>query len=228
MSGLRALATRIPGLSGAQQRISQVRFRGSRSYWEDRYRRGDTSGIGSYGRLAKYKAEFLNGFVEGRGLETVIEFGCGDGNQLKLATYPRYLGIDVSETAIRNCIRQFRDDPSRSFLAYRTGAFADPAGFVRADVALSIDVLYHLVEDEVFEQHLRDVFAVATQFVVVYSSDEPAQTRGPHERHRAFTPWVERNVPGWRLASREPNPYPFDPDEPESSLACFFVYERAT
>ena len=53
----------------------------SGAYWSARYRRGETSGSGSYGENAKYKADFLNGFVQENGINSVIEFGCGDGAQ---------------------------------------------------------------------------------------------------------------------------------------------------
>jgi hypothetical protein len=57
-------------------------FPGSGSFWENRYRTGGTSGSGSYGRLAEFKAEILNEFVRERGVSSIIEFGCGDGAQL--------------------------------------------------------------------------------------------------------------------------------------------------
>ena len=41
-------------------------FRNSTDYWERRYRKGGNSGAGSYNRLARFKAGFLNGFGEHR------------------------------------------------------------------------------------------------------------------------------------------------------------------
>ena len=38
------------------------------------------------------------------------------GNQLALADYPRYLGIDRSPTAVRRCIARVRGEPTKSFL----------------------------------------------------------------------------------------------------------------
>ena len=64
-------------------------FSGTINYWEDRYRTGHDSGAGSSGRLAAFKAEFLNGLVADHNVSSVIEFGCGDGRQLALAEYPR-------------------------------------------------------------------------------------------------------------------------------------------
>ncbi|HVZ33768.1 MAG TPA: class I SAM-dependent methyltransferase, partial [Polyangiaceae bacterium] len=81
--------------------------RSSGEYWERRYGLRMTSGPGSYGALAAFKAEILNGFVRQHRIESVLELGCGDGNQLALAEYPRYLGLDVSKTAIDLCVQRF-------------------------------------------------------------------------------------------------------------------------
>src|SRR3979490_3302299 len=76
------------------------RFLSSSSYWKERYQRGIGSGHGSRGHLAEFKAAALNLFVKENGVTSVVEFGCGDGAQLKLADYTQYTGIDVSPQAI--------------------------------------------------------------------------------------------------------------------------------
>ena len=38
-------------------------FAGSVAYWEQRYHEGGSSGAGSYGKFARFKAQFLNQFV---------------------------------------------------------------------------------------------------------------------------------------------------------------------
>jgi len=76
-------------------------FANTGDYWQQRYARGGNSGDGSYGKLADFKAEVLNEAVKELGITSVIEFGCGDGNQLTLANYPAYTGVDTSlETRI--------------------------------------------------------------------------------------------------------------------------------
>ena len=59
------------------------KFTASDDYWEERYSKGKNSGAGSYNELARFKAEVLNGFVQKQNIRSVIEFGCGDGNQLQ-------------------------------------------------------------------------------------------------------------------------------------------------
>src|ERR1700751_1058790 len=103
---------RIPVIEDLRRRLG---FRGSSSYWEDRYRQGGTSGSGSFGRLAEFKAEIVNGFVEKMGSQTFIELGCGDGAQLALARSPRYVGIDVAEGSISACRNRFAADQTKSF-----------------------------------------------------------------------------------------------------------------
>lgn len=44
---------------------------------------GGTSGAGSYGVLAEFKAEVINSLLLEHSILTAIEFGCGDGSQLK-------------------------------------------------------------------------------------------------------------------------------------------------
>src|SRR5665213_2293432 len=90
------------------ERAIGIQFPGSGTYWNRRYGVGGNSGAGSYGRLAEFKAKYLNGFVAREGVASVIEFGCGDGNQLSLADYSAYFGVDVSRRAIRHCRNRFR------------------------------------------------------------------------------------------------------------------------
>jgi hypothetical protein len=93
----------------------RLAFPGSASFWDSVYRQGGTSGPGSYGHLAEFKAEILNEFVRAKGIRTVIEFGCGDGAQLQLARYPEYVGIDVAAGSIDRCCHLFADDPTKRF-----------------------------------------------------------------------------------------------------------------
>jgi hypothetical protein len=193
-------------------------------YWERRYSRGGDSGPGSRGHLAAFKAEVVNEFVETRGIASVIEFGCGDGAQLALARYPSYIGLDVSRTAIRRCRERFADDPTKSFFLYDPGCFVDKQGVFQADLALSLDVIFHLVEDEVFKPYMHHLFSSARKFVLIYSKDSDEIATTGHVRNRRFTPWVEQNLPGWRLIERLENRYPWQGDLNSTSESDFFIY----
>jgi hypothetical protein len=119
---------------------SRQAFPGSAAYWERRYKARGNSGIGSYGKFAQFKAEVVNAFVADRGIRSVIEFGCGDGNQLRLAGYPQYLGFDVSQTAMGLCKATFQSDPTKSFKLMREYANE------KADLTVSLDVIYHFID----------------------------------------------------------------------------------
>jgi len=113
----------------------RVPFTGSQDYWVQRYQTGGNSGAGSYGRLANFKAEVLNKFVMENEVKSVIEYGCGDGNQLALAKYHEYLGFDVSPEAVATCRDAFASDDSKSFKLLSEWAGEE------ADLTLSLDVI---------------------------------------------------------------------------------------
>src|SRR5882757_7489873 len=176
----------IPGVRQLSRLRQQLGFSGSARYWELNYEQGGSSGPGSYGDLGQGKAGFLNSFVCNRNVESVIEFGCGDGHQLSLAKYPHYVGLDVSRAAIRMCKRRFADDPTKSFFLYEGDAFVDRIGLFAADVAISLDVVYHLIEDQVFEAYMKHLFVAGKRYVVVYSTNNEIRDDAPHVRHRQF------------------------------------------
>ena len=196
-------------------------FPGTHDYWEQPYRSGGNSGVGSYGKFADFKAEVVNGFVAKNSVQSVIEFGCGDGNQLKLADYPSYIGVDISEYVISACRDQFAGDTSKAFVVM------DDYRGEKADLALSMDVIYHLVEDNVFERYMRTLFGAAERFVVIYSSnsDDNKGYEQSHIRHRNFTDWVNSNIPYWSLSKSIPNAHPYRGDYRVGSFADFFIYE---
>lgn len=198
--------------------LRQARFAGSAAYWERRYRRGRDSGAGSRGESAAFKAAFLNRFVREHAIASVVEFGCGDGQQLMLAAYPRYLGLDVAPSAVRLCQQRFAGDASKSFMAYDPTAFSDGAGFLRADLALSLDVLLHLVEEAVFRRYLAQLFEAAGRYAVIYSSNEDIPA-APHVRHRRFTD-AAATFTAFRLIAEVAAPF-------EAEITPYFcVYER--
>jgi len=194
--------------------IQRKKFTDSASYWEKRYAAGGTSGLGSYGKLAEFKAEVLNEFVRENSIKNVSEFGCGDGNQLQLATYSAYTGFDVSLTAIEKCRNLFLKDPTKQFKLIK-----DYCG-EHAELTLSLDVIYHLVEDSVFNDYMNLLFSSSDRYVIIYSSDidgSLGETK-PHVRFRKFSNWIKENAHGWELKLQIPNRFP------EASTADFFVY----
>ncbi len=191
----------------------------SSDYWERRYRRGGTSGSGSEGALASYKAEFINRFAREHGIGSTIEFGCGDGRQAALFELGDYTGADVSEKALELCRAKLGDRPGWRFLP-ADGPLGDPR-----DLALSLDVIYHLTEDAVFEAYMARLFDHASGHVLIYASDHDARTVSRHVRHRSHSRWVAENRPGWRVEAQHENP--LAGRGKERSFAFFTHYAHA-
>jgi cyclopropane fatty-acyl-phospholipid synthase-like methyltransferase len=228
LAWVRRAARRVPILgptaSAAAKVIRRQLFPGSSEYWEARYRSGGISGPGSRGAAADFKARVLNDFVRDRGIGSVVEFGTGDGYQLSLAAYPRYIGLDVSATAISACRERFADDPTKTFVLYEPDTFSGAAAF-SSDLALSLDVIFHLVEDRVFERYMAHLFACATSYVAIYSSNTAATSTAPHVRHRRFTDWTERHRLDWKLEETILNPGR-QSERPDAILADFYFFSR--
>jgi hypothetical protein len=183
-----------------------------------RYRLGGTSGAGSYGPDRQYKATFLNRFFRMHDVQTVIDFGFGDGSQLQDLVMKRYLGFDVSPAAVERCRAMFANDPTKEFRLvgdYRCE---------QADASLSLDVLYHLVEDQVFDLYLARLFGAAQRWVIIYATnvEDARPIRGKHVRDRAFTAIVSARFSEFRLIEAPPRPAELD----DSDGATFFVFER--
>lgn len=201
----------------------KIVFDNSPNYWEQRYSSKGNSGAGSYGKLAKFKSSVINKFVTENKINSVVEFGCGDGNQLTLAKYPSYIGIDVSKTAIKLCKEKFSKDATKSFFT------AADAHDVNAELSMSLDVIYHLIEDEIYNDYMTKLFNSSKLYVCVYSSnyDDRFAQRAAHVRHREFTRWVQQNAPDFQLICEVKNIYPYDANDPtNTSLANFFFFKR--
>ena len=204
-------------------RARNLAFPGSGSFWESVYVNGGTSGPGSYGRLAEFKAEVLNEFVHAKNIASVIEFGCGDGAQLQLAKYPRYVGVDVAARSVARCSSLFADDPTKRF--YHLDSLPTQIG--EFDLAISLDVIYHLVENSVFDTYMCRLFESSQRYVIIYSSNHDAFTQAPHVRHRKFTTWIAKNATDWRPDGLVANRFPSDPTRPEeTSFADFYFFAR--
>ena len=197
-----------------------VGFPGSKDYWEQRYRKGDNSGDGSYNELAEFKAEVVNNLVKENKIKSVIDFGVGDGNQLRYFNFPKYIGLDVSPTVLAKTIEMFKNDKTKSFYIYDSRAFVDNAGLFRAELGLSLDVIYHLVEDDVYYAYLQHLFRASTRYVVIYASNKNSR-QYYHVRHRKFTDDVNRLFKDWELEGYIKNRYP------KRSFADFYIYKKS-
>jgi len=197
-------------------------FKSSASYWEKRYRNGGNSGSGSYNKLSLFKAEVLNDFVKQNEIQTIIEYGCGDGSQLSLFEFPFYTGFDVSNSALLLCKNLFSNDATKIFknmTDYRNET---------AQLTLSLDVIYHLVENSVFNNYMDILFDSSEKYVIIYSSntDQQEKIQAPHVKHRKFTEWVKKHKNNWQLIQTTPNKYPYKGNDLTGSFSDFYIFQK--
>lgn len=217
--GIRAwVRRRAPGLPRARSGFD------ASQYWEARYAAGGTSGEGSYGRLAAFKAEVLNGFIAEHKCVSAIELGCGDGNQLSLLTVPAYVGLDVSRSVVQRCIARFADDDTKSFFLFDAQCFRDPSRLFHADLAMSLDVIYHVVDDGEFRAYMTALCAASDKHLIIYSTDYESEDLG-HQRHRVVSSWMKSRS-DFEFVRAIDNPYLGSADGQEQSEAKFLIYRR--
>ncbi len=191
----------------------------SKLYWEERYLSKNNSGAGSYGRLADFKAEIINNFVQKHDIKNVIEFGCGDGNQLKKFKFEKYTGFDVSKTVLDKCKKEFSGKP----FVFKN--MEDYNGET-ADLTLSLDVIYHLIEDDVFCQYMETLFNSSKKYVIIYSSNKD-ENCCRHVKHRKFTDWIETNEKEWVLKEKIKNKYQYSKEDVNNtSFADFYIFQK--
>ena len=179
----------------------------SKNYWNMRYAKEGNSGLGSYGAHAENKANFVNQAVKDYNINTIIEFGCGDGNQLKFYQFKKYLGLDLSPVAINMCNQIHGSDGTKSFMLFDPKSFVNNK-FITADMVLSSEVIFHLTEKNVFDNYLKNLFLAANKLVLIISTNHNENGDSPtHIFHRKFTDEIEKSFPTWKRVTVFPSEY---------------------
>jgi hypothetical protein len=197
----------------------------SREYWENRYRHGGNSGAGSYNHLAQFKANVINWVFRDLQIHSVIDFGMGDGNQLGVLNIVEsriaYTGLDVSPSAIEMCRAKY---PGLRFMLDTEAASVA----LSADLVMSCDVIYHLIEDSVFTRYMDAMFKMADKYVLIYALDADIN-HAEHVRFRNFTTYIASTHPEWALCSHIPQMYPqkeLGTDNDSTSPSDFYIFAK--
>ncbi|QNG61776.1 class I SAM-dependent methyltransferase [Bacillus sp. PAMC26568] len=190
-----------------------------RDWWEHNYAYGGTSGLGSYGKLAEFKAEVINSFINKNNINSVIEYGCGDGNQLSYMNYKNYIGLDIANSALQICREKFKNDATKTFELYDTKKINSIK--FQAELVVCLDVLYHIIDDYDFEKTLEDIFTCASKYVVLYTritTDEEPEI-APTIKDRDILRYLEK-FNGFKISEIIKQKYPSE------SSADFIILER--
>lgn len=183
-------------------------------YWDRRYRDGRSSGAGSEGAEGAYKAAYISKFIADHQVQTVVDWGCGDGQVLELIKFPKgtsYTGVDVSQTIVDRMAARF---PQHRFIGPSDGHNYEDA----YRMSMSMDVLFHLPDDHDYFEYLDHLFNSATRHVVIYATNTPDGKTARHVFRREFTPDIAERFLDWELKTEEPPLH--------EGLASFFIYGK--
>ena len=122
-----------------------------------------------------------------------MDFGCGDCNQLKYIDLENvdYSGIDVSKHLIDKLKLDFEEHD------FHTHEEIDDIS--NKKLTMSIDVIYHLVNDNIYHEYMVNLFNKSNNYVLVYSTDINDKGNGSHVKHRKFTDFVRDNHKDFEL-----------------------------
>jgi trans-aconitate methyltransferase len=189
------------------------------NYWESRYTGGGNSGLGSYGEENAFKFSYIKEIIETYNLKSINDFGCGDGNQVSQLRPPyiaheiAYKGWDVSEIAVNKCTEMYKDVSSHEF-SY------DISEWDAADLGLSLDVLYHIVDEDIFYTYLENLFNKSKQYVIIYAVNHDLLRNNSHIYSRAFVDYV---VEKYDCELVDTRPYP---DKIGRGDVTFYLFKK--
>ena len=200
----------------------------SGEYWKQRYNNNGNSGSGSYGRLCEFKNRVLNRLVKENNIAKVIEIGCGDGNILINSAYKEYRGYDISEKVVKICQDKIKKEN------YEFEVIKSDTAIEKGDLVLSLDVIFHLIEDEEYYKYMYSLFTHSTKWVIIYTSDmnekefnEKYGVQGSHVKSRKITEFIKNNVKNWDLVKTIHNEYPYNlNDRNNTSFSNFYIYQK--
>jgi len=165
------------------------------NYWNERYKTGRDSGVGSYGAEVERKIELLRDLVNGcyPAAKTILDVGCGDFNLgSKLLPYLskdiEYLGLDLSQEIVDRNTKEYGTDKIKFKKIDEVGVFDD-----RADVVICMDVLFHIIDQGEYNKMLDTLSKSYDQYLVVSQMGgiEKVAEWAPHVRPRRLKAWSQ-------------------------------------
>ena len=189
----------------------------SKKYWNDRHIKTRRTSVTRYNQLSIFKAKIINNFIGSNNIKSIIDYGSGDGNQVKLINTENrlYTGIDVSSFIISKCNMIFKDDPTKTFI--HTDDMDHPDHELDAELVLSSGVLYHLVEDDVYEQYMNRLFRMSNKYVIIYAPNL-YHNEAIHVNNREFIEYIFDKFKNFHLIDRI-----------QGEIGCpFYIFQKVT
>ena len=174
-------------------------YKSSESYWTKRYSFGRNSGVGSSENASKAKASYISAVLDRYQIKSVEDIGMGDGTFLRELTFAgMYTGMDVSPLVIEMAKNRWQKDSRKQFFLLSDYEKNKPK---ECEARISLDVILHLVENEVYYHHLDILFADPAKYVFILSTnlEEKPKFLSPHVRHRKVVDDVGLKFPNFEL-----------------------------
>lgn len=132
------------------------------NYWDRRYKEGGTSGKGSIGRLKAWKWNTISRYINKP--ENVIDVGCGDLTMWDEMDWDlnSYIGLDISETIIK---RNKQRQPDFRFICTSADVYHELQG----EVVLCLDLLFHIMDDDIYEKTLKNLCQYSEKWIFIYT-----------------------------------------------------------
>ena len=166
------------------------------NYWENRYRNGGNSGEGSYNEYARHKADIVNSLINKLNIKKISDYGCGDGNQISLFEgFKEYHGYDISPYIVGKCTEKYKNRTDMYF-------HYDKNELPKSDLSLSLDVIYHIMDDNVLENYLTFMFNNSDKYVLIFSSNHDDNEENKARDimvHRIITDIIKRIIKNFEL-----------------------------
>ena len=163
-------------------------FKSSKDYWEKWYKKNRDLISPEQLNSTEYKTQVVNDWLKHYNIDSVIDLGCGIGNYIDVFNGFNYMGYDVSETAIKICQNKYGNEQSKTFKVI------EKIVNEKSNMTMSIDVIYYLVEDDVFVKYMNNLFNSSQRYVMIYSTNHNHYNDLiPHIKHRQFTDWVKKH-----------------------------------
>lgn len=159
-------------------------------YWDERYKNDGNSGEGSYGEYSNYKSKVINEFIKDKNIKSLFDYGCGDCNQLLTLNLSEvnYCGSDISDIMIDKLSEKYKDHSNFKFIKYNEVTLQS-----KVELAISLDVIYHIVNDGVYNEYINNLKNASEKYLIVYSSNQVIETYAEHIKHRVFLDDIIKN-----------------------------------
>jgi hypothetical protein len=156
-----------------------------------------------------FKITIINKFIKANEIISVVDHGCEDMMLLDHLIIPRYLGLHQSQTAITNYIKNYANDPSKSFVCTHPLSNRDNAHFLKAELALCLNDSHNLASAETGKTLVSKLFNSAQKFVLIYNDMPDRETfcpAGESAENWTFVNHISEAFSEWRLIGRVKNP----------------------